>query len=455
MNAEYKREDHKSYFVVKDQRLDREDELYGIRMLCDNPMKGLLPVCIHTFNGERELYYDISSKQTMRLLYEKKELDRDDLNILLTGLQEAIDSVEEYLLDMECLIIDPEYIYINGADHTIFLLYYPFREEDFEQTVYAFADYILERVCHDDEQAVIYAYGFYRYVKEEQGDLKEALKRSLTDRERDEREQKQEMEGEAEKEVEGVGFYLDEENELPDSIKETPEVKKADSTMAVAFFGVLSLGGIGILLYSVWQYHLSWQNLFSVKETVIGAGIFAIAAAGAGLFGIGGHLQGRKRCTKHQPQYSDQHQDQEDPAIEKSDRIPDDTKDDLTFSIEERMPEERKEESCCETVLLQENCYREQRILVGRIRGRKKQIDLSSFPFMIGKSREQADYILEDPSVSRLHARFTLRDDIVYLTDLNSTNGTTKNGIRLEPNELVMLEADDEISFGRVSFTYH
>lgn len=65
------------------------------------------------------------------------------------------------------------------------------------------------------------------------------------------------------------------------------------------------------------------------------------------------------------------------------------------------------------------------------------------------------DYVLEDNSVSRIHARFTLRDDVVYLTDLNSTNGTLKNGIRLEPNEMTMLEADDEITFGRLTFTYH
>ena len=108
-----------------------------------------------------------------------------------------------------------------------------------------------------------------------------------------------------------------------------------------------------------------------------------------------------------------------------------------------------------ETVLLQEDCYVEQRILVGKIKGKQRQIDLSTFPFIIGKSKEQADYVIDDPSISRIHARFTLRDGIVFLTDLNSTNGSMKNGIRLQPNELVELEAEDEIKFGRVTFTYH
>lgn len=450
MKAEYKREDHKSYFVIRDQRLDQEEEekngLYGMRMLCDNPIKGLLPVSLHTFNGEKELYYDISSKQPMRLLYEKKELDREDLKRLLTGIQTAIDSLEEYLLDMECLIIDPEYIYINGTDYSVFLLYYPFTEENFEHAVYEFADYILERVCHEDEQAVIYAYGFYRAVKEEQGDLKEALRRSLDEGACDKKEQRETI-GEANEEAGGIGFYLDEETLPAVEREEMPEVKKYDSAMAAAFFGVLALGGVGMLLYSVWNYHLSWQNLFSVKEAVVGAGMVALAVMGAGLFAIGGYLQGKKRFAERQ---SRQREPEMRVESDKEDLAADEEKEDLQVYAEE-MPKD----DGCETVLLQENCYREQRILVGRIRGRKKQIDLSSFPFMIGKSKEQADYVLEDSSVSRLHARFTLRDDVVYLTDLNSTNGTTKNGIRLEPNELVMLEADDEISFGRVSFTYH
>lgn len=462
MNAEYKRENHKSYFVIKDRRLEEpgtegQNELYGLKMICDNQMKGLLPVTLHTFNGEKELYYDISSKQSMRILYEKRELNREDLQKLFTGMQTAIDSMEEYLLDMECLIIDPDYIYINGADDTIFLLYYPFVEENFESAVYEFADYILERVCNEDEQAVIYAYGFYRYVKEEQGDLREALKRSLENRDceekRDEQREKQEWEiAGKEEESEDVGFYLDEEEEIPYESEKTKEIKKGDSVMAIAFFGVLALGGIGMILYSVWKYGLSLQDLFTVKEAAVGAGVFAIAAAGMAFFSIGGYLHKKKkremRKEQEQPERQEKPKKQEEDETFYETGLYESETDGSDASL-------KREESGCETVLLQENCYREQRILVGRVQGRKKQIDLSSFPFIIGKSREQADYVLEDSSVSRLHARFTLRDDVVYLTDLNSTNGTTKNGIKLEPNELVMLEADDEIAFGRVTFTYH
>lgn len=68
----------------------------------------------------------------------------------------------------------------------------------------------------------------------------------------------------------------------------------------------------------------------------------------------------------------------------------------------------------------------------------------------IGKKKEEVDLALEDSSVSRLHARITLQDGEVCLEDLNSTNGTFKNGLRLQPYEKRRLEEGDEIKFGKV-----
>ncbi|RMF39190.1 MAG: FHA domain-containing protein, partial [Chloroflexi bacterium] len=41
------------------------------------------------------------------------------------------------------------------------------------------------------------------------------------------------------------------------------------------------------------------------------------------------------------------------------------------------------------------------------------------------------DVVIEEPQVSRQHARLTRRGDLMVLEDLNSTNGTFVNGIRI------------------------
>lgn len=72
----------------------------------------------------------------------------------------------------------------------------------------------------------------------------------------------------------------------------------------------------------------------------------------------------------------------------------------------------------------------------------------------IGKKKGEADIVLEDASVSRLHARIVREDTKYFVEDMNSTNGTYKNGIRLLPYEKRLLEEGDEITVGRVMLRF-
>ena len=432
MNEQYKRENHKSYLVLRLEDLSKEAD-YGMKMLCENPLDNFLPMSVHVFNGEKELYYDISSKQSFQILYEKKMLFKEDLEKLFSDLQRALKQLDEYLLEPECVVLEPSYIYVRGCDNGLSFLYAPFRNDDFEEAVYDFAEYILEKICNEDEDAVMYAYSFYRYIKEEKGDLSVALEKVTETLKvsKDVVEAVSYIEAEAVEPPVAVCDVLQEEGEQDE------EQKIYGKVMRTSFFAVLGLCGLGMMIYSVWKYKLSFATIFSQSESVVGAGICALAIGGIVLF----HILDR---------YSAGHETNDtDMLLPKT--LPDFPEEVTKQDIE---PDVEKEADYA-TVLLQENCYKEQRILTGRIKGRKRQIDLSSFPFVIGKNKEQVDYVLDDTSVSRVHARFTLREDVVYLTDLNSTNGTKRNGVLLEPNELVMLEADDEITFGRLIFTYH
>ncbi len=81
-------------------------------------------------------------------------------------------------------------------------------------------------------------------------------------------------------------------------------------------------------------------------------------------------------------------------------------------------------------------------------------VEIDRLPFVIGKKKEEVDYALEDRSVSRIHARILEKDGILYLEDLNSTNGTYKNGLRMQPYEKRRLERDDELRFGMAEYTF-
>lgn len=68
----------------------------------------------------------------------------------------------------------------------------------------------------------------------------------------------------------------------------------------------------------------------------------------------------------------------------------------------------------------------------------------------LGKKKDEVDVVLEDSSVSRIHARIVQEGADYYLEDLNSTNGTYKNGLRLQPYEKRKLDTGDELKCGRV-----
>ena len=74
---------------------------------------------------------------------------------------------------------------------------------------------------------------------------------------------------------------------------------------------------------------------------------------------------------------------------------------------------------------------------------------LTEFPFFIGKSGEKTNHRIEDSTVSRFHARIDKEEDDLWLTDLNSTNGTFLNGIRMLPYDRVKVDKGDSIVISR------
>lgn len=81
-------------------------------------------------------------------------------------------------------------------------------------------------------------------------------------------------------------------------------------------------------------------------------------------------------------------------------------------------------------------------------------VRIDKLPFIVGKKKDEVDYVLGDRSASRLHARILEENGCIYLEDLNSTNGTFKNGLRMQPYEKRRLEKDDELRFGKEEYIF-
>ena len=71
---------------------------------------------------------------------------------------------------------------------------------------------------------------------------------------------------------------------------------------------------------------------------------------------------------------------------------------------------------------------------------------------MIGRSKRCHVYI-DDPYLSKNHARIFLKDGAFYIEDLDSTNGSFLNGRRL-PSQPVRIKDSDKLTFGNISFIF-
>jgi len=83
-----------------------------------------------------------------------------------------------------------------------------------------------------------------------------------------------------------------------------------------------------------------------------------------------------------------------------------------------------------------------------------EKVLLTKFPFYVGSMPDYMDYVINKDTVSRFHAKFIKYEEQIYLSDLNSTNGTRVNGRELNVKERVMLSEGDRILFADAEYIF-
>lgn len=411
LNVRYYKDYRHNYLIMEDNGALTEN-VYQRKMISENRIKGLLPVSEKHINGELLLYYEITSRQSMKSLYAMKKIDMKQLKSLFVQLRTVGDALQKYLLDESCLVLAPEYIFQNVETGEASFLYYPDPEEG---TLQDFVDFLVEKVDGEDGEAVETVYRIADLVQREQFVLDEILKWFQDDYDKKEPEETQPKE---------VFMPVQEEPEPP--LQEEKKENRLKKLMPAA--GVC-ITGLGLLIYVVCCYQLSYREWIYVAG---GFGLIVIIAVCAvswylfPLFAKGEKERKQGQEQRREPVQIIQNWDQENaPSL--------------------------REVGNTVYVPWTESCENK---LYGTDRKNKYHIDLSRLPLTVGKLPGAVDMVLEEPSVSRMHARFTKTGSAVYITDLNSTNGTFRNGMRLAPNACEIIEPGDEIKIGKLNFIY-
>lgn len=466
---------------------------FRTRMLLENKIPGLLPVTHRLVNGESRYYYEINSLQSLDRLYDKNEIRYEELKALLSGCVSLFDRLEEYLLDGTQIIMKPELIYISVEKMEPYFVCYPDYEGDVRLSFMEFIDELLTKIDHTDERAVMLGYQVYRYTRNpnyvisEIGHMMEHMivtmaqeeeqKRVIEDsaesgRRPFENVRESEVWGEDRNALNAAQLAYGNETECGDDAQgyddeELHSKRKAGNVGDLiggifCIFVSLCAGAIVLGARVIGVFRLSGQNELYLY------GAMAMAVMAAVLFFIC-YIKKRKQDRELGASEEDNSDELEDQFYsmpgENSFGYQNEMTDDAGLisgnrqSVGERAmtqgyyDKSRQPKTCNETVCLGDSVV-EERMLYGRINGREVNISLNKLPMTIGKLAALSDFVINDTAVSKMHARFEERDGRVCVCDLNSTNGTVRNGILLGINQSVALEPGDRLRFGRTCFTY-
>ena len=164
MKVSYRQDLAHSCIVMETDGTEEVDE-FAVKMILKNDIDGLLKPEMQEMNGKTRLIYDIGTKYSMLSLFEMKKMTSKDMSYFMESLQKSVCSMEDYLLDTNLLILDPEYIYAEkDADRFYFCV--SLNTDSFHKQMAALAEMLITVIDYDDSELVRTAYSINMAMNE-------------------------------------------------------------------------------------------------------------------------------------------------------------------------------------------------------------------------------------------------------------------------------------------------
>lgn len=423
MEVSYKRDMNHTYMICRGEH-PVDTSAYPVRMMLSNQWKAFLPCRIQGMDNQIFFYYDITSRQSLSSFSGTGKLDYLQLRSLVESLLAALEEAEEYLLNPCCILLEPSYIFWDSQEEAFFFCYIPGESPEDSRNIQKLTEYLLPRIDHRDQQAVVLGYGVYRKVMEENfcgAQLKELLYQSNGKKDHQGPEKEENLLEICEEE-DPLAWWTEDEEDIKEGIFSERKLR-----VGIEIVGILLLGFF-LLLAGTW----AGVPLVAKLMLVVGA----LTVAGIRVY--------REFCK----------------AVKIQESLPSETDFENRNGQEERYlekdeePLQRQEKGT--TLLFEEKIVDsgEAFCLIPQGRADLEPLRLEKEILLVGKLRGTADLIIDVSTVSRIHARLEKRGDVYYIQDLNSKNGTRINKRELVGEEQVPLRAGDHVAFADVVYAF-
>ena len=174
MDVRYKRDLNSNYMIMTDA--EGREETYEDRMITENRICGFLPCVEQKQENQTEYFYEITGRQSMELLYERRKVTYEQLVGLLKDFLQILNASEEYLLNADHFVLLPEYLYLDTRTERLHVCYYPGYEKKIRDSFLDLAEYLMGKLDKGDRKGIEFGYDLYQCALEPNFSLMEILK---------------------------------------------------------------------------------------------------------------------------------------------------------------------------------------------------------------------------------------------------------------------------------------
>ncbi|MCM1121119.1 MAG: FHA domain-containing protein [Eubacterium sp.] len=482
IEAKYYKDHQHNYMILQCEK-ERMISSYQHKILTSDKIGEILRCSVRHINGATYYYYDISSKMTLDGMYRNKKMSYGQVKDVLLQLYGICDKLAGYFMEEENLVLEPEHIYYDMTNNKYIGLYYPDYRERGTDLYRPLMDFLLEHIDTEDTGLTENMYQIYEMAEEKHFCIEDALRVLEQGEETVQESIRQstsipvwEVSSEAvidEEEIYDAAEAL--QTKVP-QIDKTGREKHGKKRLFYPVFMIVSLLGIAAAQVVSSMYELAQEEQFALYGSMAAMGVCLVVCLIGIVSGRKKNPSGKTGMKREAEQNTEEgmtgnsdgkyfvdeemmsleHVINRDMSLEMAEDKPAAHQSARYHNISShdvRSSSLQENENCGNTVFFDVNKMEEYK-LYAVDRKNKRHIELKQFPYTIGKMAGCVDYVLSDDSVSRIHARFDKQGEKILMTDMNSTNGTYKNGLRMQPQETVEIEPGDEIRFGSLNYCY-
>lgn len=440
MEYSYYRDLKHNYIVVESDNSENEKAgTYQQKILESGKVAGLLPCNVRNINGKKFFYYEINTMQSVKDRFLSHGMKYDQLKKLFLCMKDMMESLSEFLLGEEGVVFNMDAIFSDLSKDEYKFMYYPYEAD--KGSFAELTEQLLEMVDPEDAKANEVIYSLCDHAQTKGAITIKAIETFFDDKEElPEQPKEKEFRPEYSVDYDLDDEEIEEEKESNLSRSNRKLGGKVQLLMSLLFFGLIA----GIMYIRMTYILTNTENMLSIGVMCVSA-ITGVISLIAGIRDFNGAAKRPSNKTRELDEQEDLDDDSDYGFYESRDTYKTPIR--ITGNISEK-----KQELSETTVLNIEEEFDKNMTLYSRNLDKTIRIELDKLPLTIGKMEECVDRVLEDSSISRIHCRFLSQDGKLALVDLNSTNGTYRNGLKLKAQEKTFIDPGDEIRIGRICF---